>query len=663
LRSEKEMGAKVCVKMDGPTTILVDPESGQDKKFTFDFSYWSHDGFDTKEDGETVGVDEKYATQRMVFNDLGRDVLNSAFDGYNSCLFAYGQTGSGKSYSMVGYGKNKGIIPIVCEEMFNAIAANTDPTVKYQVVVSMLEIYNECVKDLLNPKVNPPGGLKIRSKPGIGVYVEDLTPVPVASYAAIEAQMEEGTLNRTVASTKMNATSSRAHTVFTIIFTKKHTDMGLTSETQSRMNLVDLAGSERAESTGATGDRLKEGCAINASLSALGNVISALADLSSGKAKKGAFVPYRNSALTRLLQDALGGNSRTIMICALSPADVNFDETLSTLRYADRAKQIKNKVFKMENPTDALIAKLKAENARLMAMLEGKIPLAGNGDGDGGDSGNKEEVTSLQQRLKEIEEEKAANERLLKDMQKSWEDRLREAEAAREEAAAAAAKSGGGAVSLRTAQASTRPFMVNLHEDPQMTEKVVYVFNDGDTRVGRADADIKQDIVLSGLNIRAEHAVIHYNAETGGTFHSLLCCLYPALLLRTRSFPSFAPLVSPCLSLQRCLWASSSPGRSSSSMASPPRRPVHSAHSRMATGLYWATTSYSASWCRPPKTARRRLCSSTRHSPAPARGPLLWPSSRPHRASAGAAAAAAVARRRPTRTTPRLSSCGSSWRS
>jgi kinesin family protein 1 len=205
-----------------------------------------------------------------------------------------------------------------------------------------------------------------------GVYVEGLTPVAVLSYSEIQERMEEGTRNRTIGSTKMNATSSRAHTVFGIRFTTvKHVDeTDMDSEMTASMNLVDLAGSERQGSTGAEGDRLKEGCAINQSLSALGNVISSLADKAMGKKK--VFIPYRNSALTFLLQDALGGNSKTIMIAALSPADVNYEETLSTLRYADRAKKIKNKAVKMENPTDRIIRMLKEENARLKKMLGGK---------------------------------------------------------------------------------------------------------------------------------------------------------------------------------------------------------------------------------------------------------------------------------------------------
>jgi hypothetical protein len=482
------MNAKLCIRMDGPTTYITEPETGQEKPFTFDFSYWSHDGFRVDDAGEMHAENEKYATQRMVYENLGKDVLNSAFEGYNSCLFAYGQTGSGKSYSMVGYGKNRGIIPIVCEEMFRRIGENEDPCIKYEVVVSMLEIYNECVKDLLNPKNNPPDGLKIRSHKEMGVYVDGLLEAPVASYDEIEAKMAEGTLNRSVASTKMNATSSRAHTVFSIVFCRKRTEMGLTSEVRSRMNLVDLAGSERTNSTGATGDRLKEGCAINTSLSALGNVISALADLANGKKK--VFVPYRNSVLTRLLQDALGGNSKTIMVCALSPADVNFDETISTLRYASRAKQIKNKVTKNENPTDRIIQALKEENARLIAMLGGAAP-----------TGSGEEVAKMKAELEAARQEKEANDRRLQEMMMSWEEKLALAKQQQQQ------HEQGQGQAARDLHAVRVPYLVNLHQDAALNECVMYTLNKPTMRVGKADADPAPEMVLAGLNVRSQHAV------------------------------------------------------------------------------------------------------------------------------------------------------------
>ena len=197
----------------------------------------------------------------------------------------------------------------------------------------------------------------------------------VGSYAEITKLTEEGTSNRTIASTNMNATSSRAHTIVTINLTQKYkNEAGKEMAKSSLINLVDLAGSERADATGATGDRLKEGAAINLSLTSLGNVISALADNSAGKNVK---VPYRDSVLTKLLMNALGGNSKTIMIAAISPADINHDETLSTLRYADRAKQIKTKAVVNEDPTEKLINNLKEENEKLKKMLaSGKVDPA-----------------------------------------------------------------------------------------------------------------------------------------------------------------------------------------------------------------------------------------------------------------------------------------------
>jgi kinesin family member 1 len=277
LCSEIEKKSKICIAMPSKEqTSITQPETDAPKMFTFDFSYWSHDGF--KKDEKTGcsvadGPDSKYASQQTVYEDLGKIVLDNAFDGYNCSLFAYGQTGSGKSYSMVGYGVDKGIIPLACEQLFKRVddSRGKDPNVSYQITVTMLEIYNEQVRDLLTSKPPPNGGLKLREKKGIGVYVEGLGNRPVANYAEIEARMDEGSRNRTIGSTKMNATSSRAHTVFGILFTKKAKDpaSGIEAETTSKINLVDLAGSERADSTGATGDRLKEGCAINQSLSAL----------------------------------------------------------------------------------------------------------------------------------------------------------------------------------------------------------------------------------------------------------------------------------------------------------------------------------------------------------------------------------------------------------
>jgi len=376
---EIDRDAKLVIDMVGATTIIRHPDSGEEKKFTFDYSYWSHDGFETDENGYMRPSNDKYADQTKVFNDLGVGLLNNAWNGFNCCVFAYGQTGSGKSYSIVGYGENKGIIPLTCSDLFRRIADTQTDQLNYRVQVTMLEIYNEKLRDLLNPKTAA-DQLKIRTS-AAGMYVENIREVAVDSYESIEKQMDVGTKNRTVGATQMNATSSRAHTVFTINFTKIDTSGGAASELRAALNLVDLAGSERANSTGATGDRLKEGAAINQSLSNLGLVISALAEQANNPKKK-VLVPYRASKLTLLLQNALGGNSKTVMVAALSPADINYEETLSTLRYADRAKQIKTVATIQENPTDKLIRELREENERLQKLVStgGSTPRGGPTD-------------------------------------------------------------------------------------------------------------------------------------------------------------------------------------------------------------------------------------------------------------------------------------------
>ena len=347
---EKKKKAKLCIEMDDYSTIIID-EEGKEKTFTFDHSFWSHDDFETDENGIFVPTSQKYADQRKVYECLGVEILQNAWDGYNCCLFAYGQTGSGKSYSMVGYNENKGIVPISCEEIFKRIGENTDENKSYEVEISMFEIYNEKLHDLLIPvDKRPPSGLKIRENKTLGVFVEGLTKYPVMSYEQIEKKTNEGYRHRTINATEMNKNSSRAHTIVTIEFKQvsKVNKKGKEKKSvkSSIINLVDLAGSERASNNE---DALifKEGCNINKSLTSLGMVINALAE----KPKNRGLVPYRDSVLTRILQNALGGNSRTVMICALSPASVNYEETLGTLRYAERAKRIENKAVINEDPS------------------------------------------------------------------------------------------------------------------------------------------------------------------------------------------------------------------------------------------------------------------------------------------------------------------------
>ena len=311
----------------------------EEKSFTFDNSFWSHN-LD----------DEHYAHQEDVYNALGEEFLDHNFEGYHTCIFAYGQTGSGKSYTMMGKPDQPGIIPRTCEDLFQRIEANKSPHISYTVRVSYLEIYNEHVRDLLAPSrptsTGHPNYLKIREHPIDGPYVKDLSDLPVKNFTELMHCMRLGDASRTVASTKMNDTSSRSHAVFTIILKQIHHDLSTDSTTErlARIRLVDLAGSERAKSTEATGVRLREGSNINKSLTTLGRVIAALADPRSQNSKAGRskdVVPYRDSILTWLLKDSLGGNSKTAMIACIAPSD--YDETLSTLRYADQAKRIQTR--------------------------------------------------------------------------------------------------------------------------------------------------------------------------------------------------------------------------------------------------------------------------------------------------------------------------------
>ncbi|CAB3998979.1 kinesin KIF28P [Paramuricea clavata] len=487
---EKDRNSKCCIDMPTKTmTRIQDPENPDQppKEFTFDFSYWSHDGYEVTAEGMCVGTNPKYADQRNVFDDLGQGVLNNAFKGFNCSLFAYGQTGAGKSYSMVGYGPNRGIVPITCDELFKSITENKGKgNIRYEVTFSMLEIYNEQVRDLLT-KDNPKGGLQVRQNPKLGsFFVQGLKKVAVGSYKEIEKRTEEGTSNRTVAATQMNATSSRAHTVVTVTFDQiSKNDSGQETKKSSTINLVDLAGSERADSTGATGDRLKEGANINKSLSALGNVISALADLSMGKKK--VMVPYRDSVLTKLLQNALGGNSKTIMIAALSPADINHDETLGTLRYADRAKKIKNKAVVNENPMDKLIRELKEENEKLKKSLQGGgVPEVGGG------ALSAEEKEKMK---KEMEAEIRAQLALNQEAMQSWDEKL---EKSRSEEVSDSSQS----------KIADIPHLVNLNEDPMLSGVVRHFLEGEEMTIGRKDADPAPTITLSGLSIQKQHAVI-----------------------------------------------------------------------------------------------------------------------------------------------------------
>ncbi|CAJ1360312.1 unnamed protein product [Effrenium voratum] len=296
----------------------------------------------------------------------------SVMDGYNGTIFAYGQTGTGKTHTMVGPAEPQelhGVIPRTFAHIFQNVNVGGNRT--FLVRASYLEIYNEEIRDLLSK--NPKQKLELKDHPEGGVFVKDLTVMIVKGVTDLQQVMEVGQKNRSVASTLMNNESSRSHSIFTV--TVEILEKGLDGQDHVRvgkMNMVDLAGSERQSKTGATGDTLKEATKINMSLSALGNVISALVD------SKTSFIPYRDSKLTRLLQDSLGGNTKTVMCACIGPVDYNYDETLSTLRYAHRAKSIKNKPRINEDPKDAMIREFQDEITRLKEQLQAR---AGGGAG------------------------------------------------------------------------------------------------------------------------------------------------------------------------------------------------------------------------------------------------------------------------------------------
>ncbi|XP_054705326.1 kinesin-like protein KIF1B isoform X4 [Grus americana] len=547
---ETSKESKCIIQMQGNSTSIINPKNPKEapKSFSFDYSYWSH----------TSPEDPCFASQSRVYNDIGKEMLLHAFEGYNVCIFAYGQTGAGKSYTMMGKQEESqaGIIPQLCEELFEKINDNSNEEMSYSVEVSYMEIYCERVRDLLNPKNK--GNLRVREHPLLGPYVEDLSKLAVTSYTDIADLMDAGNKARTVAATNMNETSSRSHAVFTIVFTqKKHdTETDLSTEKVSKISLVDLAGSERADSTGAKGTRLKEGANINKSLTTLGKVISALAEVDnctnkSKKKKKTDFIPYRDSVLTWLLRENLGGNSRTAMVAALSPADINYDETLSTLRYADRAKQIKCNAVINEDPNAKLVRELKEEVTRLKDLLRaqglGDIididPMGDEYSGSGGKSSmgsltaspsscslssqvGLTSVSSIQERImstpggEEAIERLKESEKIIAELNETWEEKLRKTEAIRMEREALLAEMGvairedGGTLGVFSPKKT--PHLVNLNEDPLMSECLLYYIKDGITRVGQADAERRQDIVLSGAHIKEEHCIFRSERNNNG---------------------------------------------------------------------------------------------------------------------------------------------------
>ncbi|KRG01303.1 uncharacterized protein Dmoj_GI24560, isoform B [Drosophila mojavensis] len=488
---ENDMDAQLIVEMEGKKTRLLKPrlqsirDAGREAfhDFTFDYSYWSFDP-----------EDSHFATQEQVYSDLGNDVVDCAYEGYNACVFAYGQTGSGKTFTMMGTPSNPGLIPRICEELFARMRVGQESGTGYRTHASYLEIYNERVKDLLAAQ-STGHALRVREHRSLGPYVENLSQHAVSDFEEIQECIARGNAHRTTASTNMNDTSSRSHAIFTITFVQAVFMNDMPSETVSKIHLVDLAGSERANATGATGQRLKEGAHINKSLVTLGSVISALAEQTSahntstlattpnGGTKRVLYIPYRDSILTWLLKDSLGGNSKTIMIAALSPADCNYSETLSTLRYANRAKNIINKPTVNEDANVKLIRELREEINKLKSMLTG-------------------DVQSLQPSLKMLADlqKKEAQEKVLTE---EWTEKWKVAQSILQEQKSLGLRKSGVGVVLD----SEIPHLIGIHNDVT-TGVTLYSLKEGETRIGTEDAEVPQHIELMGDGIRPQHCSI-----------------------------------------------------------------------------------------------------------------------------------------------------------
>jgi len=337
---EKSESAQCAVEIDAEARQVTcrNPEARVDtqgnarhavKSFTFDAVY---------------GMDSRNIE---IFDRSFMPMIRNILEGYNATIFAYGQTGSGKTWTMTGSREEPGATPNSFNFLFDRISKAGDNE-EYLVLASYIELYNEEIRDLLSGRER----LQIKEDPDKGVYIKDLHQQRVKSDTELLKLMDKGFSNRSVAATLMNATSSRSHSIFMVRIEHAETLNGRETIRVGKLNMVDLAGSERQKKTGAEGERLVEAAKINQSLSCLGNVISKLV-------AHAPFIPYRDSKLTRLLQDSLGGNSRTLMCANISPASTNYEETLSTLLYANRAKQIKNKPKVNEDPKDAQIREMR----------------------------------------------------------------------------------------------------------------------------------------------------------------------------------------------------------------------------------------------------------------------------------------------------------------
>ncbi|XP_052105920.1 uncharacterized protein LOC127738640 isoform X2 [Mytilus californianus] len=547
-KRELEQNGKNIVDTNGDaisvTNIKVDSQAEYGdsreriKTFTFDYCY----------DSTGEPHSPQYAPQQLVFQDLGTEVLQAAFEGYNACVLAYGQTSTGKTYTMTGIREDPGLIPRICEGLFSRVDDfEASDRTTFRINISYLEIYNERVRDLLRPSLsqrNEKYTLKVREHPKEGPYVQDLSSHVVKDNEQIQTLLDKGNESRTTASTYMHDHSSRSHAIVTINFIQAKLDDDLPHEIVSKIHLVDLAGSERADPNWSLNykGRLKEGSNINKSLVTLGNVIKTLAEKSilswstdslgstqsfassgggegraspfcSPKRMRQPYIPYRDSVLTWLLKDSLGGNSKTIMIATISPASICYNETISTLRYAQRAKNIVNKPKINEDASVTLIRELRSEIDRLKQLLSTsqmgfyptsdvmyvvpfqKLQREGESMLPIQDSGQ-----ALEQQL-QIQEDRANK------LTQTWMDKWMEAHEIIKESDLSI-RGLNKASSMGVLIDSQMPHLIGMDNDILSTGVIIYHLKEGKTLVGREDAKREQDIVLSGPGIQREHCLI-----------------------------------------------------------------------------------------------------------------------------------------------------------
>lgn len=502
---EKTANAKRIVRMEnlekGSKTYIEDPDTGEERDFKYDYSFQSHSDCEP-------GIGE-WATQDTVMNTLGIPVLEAALEGRNVSLFAYGQTGAGKSFSMlgkVGVPELEGIIPRSCKEIFKRMDSETNPLVTMAVDIQVVEVYCELVNDLLaDRKVWPAQGHKPRLTPKFG-YVVDTITKPCFKYDDIGSAMEFADKNRSVGSHALNPESSRAHTIYQINYsrTTKNEQGKVAEAVVAKLNLIDLAGSERTDSAGTTGQMLKEGNAINLSLTALGGCIKALSEN-----KKPNF---RDSKLTLLLQASMTGG-KVIMIAALSPASICYAETLSTLKFADRIKQIKIKSAR--NVTTDPVAEMKKAMEEMRARMQLEIDQLKSAGASGVMASDPAKVAEMQALL---QERKEAEEKMQADMLaqiaelESGGGASRQARADEINSMQANAFAGMSTVKSKDEK---RPHWVNLHDDPRLAETLVYPFDEGETTVGRTNRTSPPKLEFNGMGIIKDHCVVTYDAAAG----------------------------------------------------------------------------------------------------------------------------------------------------